>query len=155
MPAIMDPALRKDIIESTVQASPTGILAQLDAMISSKLNDFAAKQMETNEAQITKIEAIANKDSFKFKNKGNEEQFKHSEKVLEKFNQADSELAVNTVITAHITEARAKIREGMEIVQHRQKLIKLADSSKHRWKVVEQYEAHQLAENSDDEKTHL
>ena len=86
------------------------------------------------------------------KNKGNEEQFKHSEKVLEKFHQADSALAVNTVTTAHITEARAKIREGMDIVQHRQKLIKLADSSKHRWKVVEQYEAHQLAENSDDEK---
>ena len=108
MPAIMDPALRKDIIESAVQASQTGILAQLDVMISSKLNDFAAKQMETNEAQISKIEAIANKDSFKFKNKGNEEQFKHSEKVLEKFNQVDSALAVNTVTTAHITGSPCK-----------------------------------------------
>ena len=102
MPAIMDPALRKDIIESAVQASQTGILSQLDVLISSKLTDFAAKQMETNEAQISKIEAIANKYSFKFKNKGNEEQFKHSEKVLEKFNKAGSDLAVNTVTSAHL-----------------------------------------------------
>jgi hypothetical protein len=35
---------------------------------------------------------------------------------------------------------------------HCQKLLKLADSSEHGWKVVEEYEAHPLAENSDDEK---
>ena len=62
----MDPALRNDIIESAVQASQSGILSQLDVMILSKLNDFAAKQKKTNEAQILKIEVIANKDTFKF-----------------------------------------------------------------------------------------
>ena len=40
----------------------------------------------------------------------------------------------------------------MDIVSHRQKLMKLADTSQHRWKIVEQYEAQQLADDSDDEK---
>ena len=90
-------------------------------IILSKLNDFAAKQEETNEAHISKIEKLANEDSFKFNNKDNEEQLKHSEKVLEKL-QVDNALGVNTVSTAHIAEALAKILEGMK-VQHRQKLI--------------------------------
>ena len=40
----------------------------------------------------------------------------------------------------------------MDIISHRQKCIKLADSSEHGWRVVQEYEAHPLAENSDDEK---
>ena len=48
--------------------------------------------------------------------------------------------------------AQQKITEGMELLKSRQTLIKLADSSKHGWRVVEQYESHQLAEDSDDKK---
>ncbi|XP_060566448.1 inter-alpha-trypsin inhibitor heavy chain H3-like [Ruditapes philippinarum] len=37
-------------------------------------------------------------------------------------------------------------------LSHRQKCIKLTDSSEHGWNVVNEYEAHPLADNSDDEK---
>lgn len=40
----------------------------------------------------------------------------------------------------------------MEILSYRQKLIKLAESSKHSWRVVQEFEAHPLAEASDDGK---
>ncbi|XP_011405606.1 PREDICTED: uncharacterized protein LOC100639089 [Amphimedon queenslandica] len=40
----------------------------------------------------------------------------------------------------------------MNLVTHRQKLIKLADRSEHGWRVVKEYESDSLAENEDDEK---
>ena len=40
----------------------------------------------------------------------------------------------------------------MNLVTHRQKLIKLADRSEHGWRVVKEYESDSLAKNEDDEK---
>lgn len=51
-----------------------------------------------------------------------------------------------------VTEARQSIKEGMELLSHRQKLINLADNSKFGRILVEQYDTHRLAEDSDDEK---
>ena len=48
--------------------------------------------------------------------------------------------------------AHRKISEGIDILLHRQKLVKLADSSEHGWKVVQEYEANPLADDSEDEK---
>ena len=48
--------------------------------------------------------------------------------------------------------AHKKVSEGIELLSHRQKLVKLADSSEQGWKVVQEYEANPLAEDSDDEK---
>ena len=144
MPVIMDPALRNDIIESAVQASLTGNLSQLDVMISSKLNTFADKQIAT-----LQIKTLSNLKIKATKNNSN------TAEMFWKVSSSRQRLAVNTVTTVHITEVRAKIREDIDIVQHRQKRIKLADSSKHQWKVVEQYEAHRLANNSDTENAFM
>ncbi|XP_060082590.1 uncharacterized protein LOC132561897 [Ylistrum balloti] len=38
------------------------------------------------------------------------------------------------------------------MLEYRQKLIKLADSSEFGWKTVKEYEANSIADNSDDEK---
>ena len=43
---------------------------------------------------------------------------------------------------------RMKISEGRDMVTHRLKLIKLVDSSKHGWKIVDQYES-DLVDDSD------
>lgn len=45
-----------------------------------------------------------------------------------------------------------KVSQGIDILNHRQKLKRLADSSDAGWRVVMEYEAHPLAENEDDEK---
>ena len=44
------------------------------------------------------------------------------------------------------------VGEGKNIVLHRQKLIKLADSSENGWRFVDEYERNERPENSDDEK---
>ena len=48
--------------------------------------------------------------------------------------------------------AHKKVSEGIELLSHRQKLVKLAYSSKQGLKVVKEYEANPLGEDSDDEK---
>lgn len=140
-------------IQSVVQDSQNSILNRLDSLISSKLSNFevsfAERQQVLNETQLAKIESVTS-SSYTFKRKGNEEQFKHSVKVMDKLKEATSILSSERIDSK--VAAQVKINEGMELIQHRQKLIKLADSSKFGWKVVENYETHQLAANSDDEK---
>jgi hypothetical protein len=51
-----------------------------------------------------------------------------------------------------IISAQRKVTEGINILIHREKLIKLADSSDSGLRVVQKYEAHPLADDSDDEK---
>ena len=48
--------------------------------------------------------------------------------------------------------AKAKIDEGIDLVKERQKLIKLADTSELGWKVVQEYVANPIADDSEDEK---
>ena len=72
--------------------------------------------------------------------------------MFDKLRDAKTALDTQPITPSLLQCAQTKINEGMDIVSHRQKLIKLADSSKHGWKIVEQYEAHQLADDSDDEK---
>lgn len=47
---------------------------------------------------------------------------------------------------------RCNLAEGMELLIHRYKLIKLADRSKSGWAVVVEYEDGELADNSEDKK---
>ena len=41
---------------------------------------------------------------------------------------------------------------GKELINHRQKLIRIADEAEMGWKVVQEYDAHPLADDSEDEK---
>jgi len=54
--------------------------------------------------------------------------------------------------TQRTVAAKEKISEGIGIVQERQKLIKLPDSSDLGWKVVQEYESNPIADDSEDEK---
>ena len=56
----------------------------------------------------------------------------------------------------HINDGDAEsafhsITEGVELIYNRQKLVKLADSSKNVWRTVQEYTQYELAENEEDE----
>ena len=63
-------------------------------------------------------------DGYKLYKSGNEEQHKHNVKVLSKIQEANE-----SIKEQKIKEARLEIAEGVEIIKHREKLIRLADSS--------------------------
>ena len=85
--------------------------------------------------------------TYKFQLKSCEDQFKFNSKVTGKFKEVDSELDKGS-----LAGAKEKISEGIELIEHRQKLVRLADSSELGWKLVEEYVSHPLADGSDDEK---
>jgi hypothetical protein len=85
-------------------------------------------------------------DGHKFKRRGNEEQFKHNNKILSKIKEADNVLDANNPSQEGISKAKEKLAEGMSLLNNRQKIIKIADSSDIGWRVVQEYEAHPLAD---------
>ena len=108
------------------------------------------QQQRIAETQITKIAATLS-DGHKFKRRRNEEQFKHN-KILSKIKEADNVLDANNPSQEGISKAKEKLAEGMSLLNYRQKIIKIADSSDLGWRVVQEYEANPLADDSDDEK---
>ncbi|XP_069141252.1 uncharacterized protein [Argopecten irradians] len=129
------------------------LLDKLETIMTSKLETFKVEISESqkmiSEAQFSRFSEIS---PYHFKKKGNEEQFKVNAKINMKLQEAHTSLQENPLHNAHTERASASIAEGMDIVKHRQKLIKMADSSETGWKVVEEYETNALAEDSEDEK---
>ena len=115
----------------------------------------SSSQRDISDSQFAKIQQnILSNDSYTFKKKGNEEQFKAKVQVIDKLREANSHLTDSLSQSNSESTASAKVRasEGLDSLNHRQKLIKLADSSELGWKVVQEYESHPLADNSDDAK---
>ena len=146
-----------DLIEAKIQESQSVLLNRLDTLMSSKLGNFQQQikdnQRDLSDVQVAKIEEMT-KDSYKFRKRGNEEQYKVNTKAIRKMKEANVILDAGSgsSSSSNIGDARAKISEGIEIMQNRQKLIKLADSSDAGWSTVDEYVRNCLAENSDDEK---
>ena len=145
----------KNQVYEQVKETHTRLLTKLDELITAKLSSFSQQINENqrilSDVQVAKIEQI-NNDKFKFTKKGNEEQFKANAKVEQKLKEADALLKEDTEVRRVTTKAQDKIEEGMKLIQHRQKLIKLADSSELGWRTVAEYEASIIADDSDDEK---
>ena len=50
-----------------------------------------------------------------------------------------------------VADLKPSLEKALEVIYKRQKLIRLADSSTYGWATVSEYEAHQLADNEDDD----
>ncbi|XP_053400643.1 uncharacterized protein LOC128557357 [Mercenaria mercenaria] len=133
------------------------MLSRLETMINSKFEAFEKRisdnQKELSQSQISVIQENLH-DNYVFKKKGHEQQYKVNSQVIDKLRRAEGFVkeASRDSSNEAADNAISKITEGIDILQHRQKCIKLADSSEHGWKVVHEYEAHPLADDSDDEK---
>ena len=151
----MDPASVAELIDTKVNQSQNRLLSDLDNLISNRLTHFQQSLNENQKAlsdvQVAKIEEI-HSDNYKFQRKGNEEQYKINVKVHRKLKEAEHSLKETDDIPTAISDAKVKIAEGIELIEKRQKLIKMADSSPLGWKMVAEYEQNSLADNSEDEK---
>lgn len=120
-------------------------------------------ELKKNKEEVAETVAKKVKRSMppEFRRKGNEKQFKFNEEVVDKIQVADTELkaiavpadaaAVNVPV-AVLEKTRRAIKEGISSIQERQKLIRIVDRSDFGWDVVNEYEADELAADSDDEK---
>uniref|UniRef100_A0A8W8NDD7 CCHC-type domain-containing protein n=1 Tax=Magallana gigas TaxID=29159 RepID=A0A8W8NDD7_MAGGI len=125
-------------------------LQRVSEIMDSKLSSFEQKiskqQKQQHEQQLSRIQA-ANDKTFVFKRKGNEAQYKFNNSVREKLIEANTSLSEGEPEMAFNS-----ISSGIELIHQRQKLIKLADSSKTGWRTVQEYTQHELASDEEDEK---
>ncbi|KAK3097019.1 hypothetical protein FSP39_005630 [Pinctada imbricata] len=147
MDAEVQSAIREEV-RGAVMSSQNQMLDHIDTLITSKLDTAIQTQRETSETQMGKItQDILQHDAYKFNRKSCEDQFKFNTKVTGKLREADAVLE-----SGNIPDARVKISEGIDLIKHRQKLVKMADSSDIGWKLVSEYVSNPLAEDSEDEK---
>ena len=82
----MDAELQSHIqqeVRNVFTASQNNIMMEMKTIISSEIGKVTSKQQDLADAQIAKLERTIT-DSYKFNRKGNEEQFKHNQKVMNK-----------------------------------------------------------------------
>ena len=124
--------LVSDEVKSVVADSQQQLLNNLDTMMNSRFNAFHEElqksQVDVSNTQLAKLESTI-ADNLTFKRKGNENQFKHEAKVLSKLKEVNAHLNEPTFGHDSMNSAKQKLSEGIELVERRQKLIKLADSS--------------------------
>ena len=144
-----------DKVTVAMQGNQTKFLQDMKGVIQNQFAEMEAKissnQKEMNDLQMKRLQN-ATSQPYTFKRKGNEAQFKFNNEVKEKLDLAESYMKQKTE-EGH-NKASGCISEGIELLTNRQKLVKLADMSDNGWRVVQEYETHQLASDSDDEKRH-
>ena len=129
-----------DSFSDKLRARDTQLVSSIGTLIDSKL-----ESLRTEISQ--KASHLKYNEPKTFKRKGNEKQFKINAQVIDQLDIASEQLEANK-----LNKVRDTLAEGMRILKERQKLILIADSEKHGWKVAEEYETHELAENEEDEK---
>lgn len=125
----------------------TTLTGNITSVVEDRLSRFKRELSEENSVAIESAAKKARGDGYEFRKPGNKQQFKHEEQVLGKLQTALAATNSNAR-----DKAKAALNEGIELILHRMKLIKLADKSEFGWGTVNEYVSDELASNSDDEK---
>ena len=140
-------------VQQAVANSQRDLMDQISGLISSKFGTFEARfsenQRELSEFQLSKIQQnILTNDNYQFKKKSCEDQFKFNSKVIGTLRDAE----VHADNDSHRQELKQDIAEGIKLLNHRQKLIRMADASDLGWRIVDEYMKNPLASDEEDEK---
>ena len=136
--------------EQDVPATHSEIRQLISAInhMEQRMSSMKRELADEAEARVAKKLKEADKQPA-LKKKGHQKQFQFNEDVRERLTEASA--AIHQTPAA-VERAKTAIQEGMDLLNKRQKLIKIADRSDHGWATVEEYVEDELAEDSDDEK---
>ncbi|CAC5417982.1 unnamed protein product [Mytilus coruscus] len=140
----------KRIVSEEVNRSQNEFLSKLDSLFTTKFQVYDQQQKERSDAQFNRIHNdLLSTDSYKFQRKSCEDQYKFNQKVSVALKEAEAVIEPKDPSAAR---AKQKISEGIELLNYRQKLVKMADSSECGWKLVQEYTANPLADDSEDDR---
>ena len=137
----------KSIIEKTVQDTIGGLTDSIAKAVDDRLEDFKRRFITPTTSQELRPSKRLRLDAKQIKKPGNQQQFDHGLKVLEQ-----SESAFDALEQNRVDKAKAALEQGIQLVKHRIKLIRIADKSDFGWETVNQYEADELASDSEDDR---
>ena len=124
----------------------TLLATQKEAILSSvneRISGLQETILKQQEDLASKIEA--EEGSYQFKKKGNEQQYKINSKVLK----ANAK-AIRAIDSGDSARAKEALKEGTDLLNKRQKLIKLADKSEFGWATINEYLDDELADDESD-----
>ena len=110
--------------------------------------DFLEKKLEDKEKQIEQRSKL-DKEVVQLKFEGNQRQFELNAELGNIFERVETE---SESIEPNLSQIKKLSQEGRQGIRKRQKLIKFADNRKDGYQVVAEYESHELASGSKDEK---
>jgi len=140
--------------EEQVQQNASAVSATIGQQFATKFSEFCQEMVTSQAACSQSVMEKLNPKTHTFKKKGCEAQFVFNDKVDDHVRAAKKHLdkitATDGPSQRALEEAKAELEQGEEEIRVRQKHIRIADRSD--WGVVAEYEADELADNSDDEK---
>ena len=140
---------------STESSQFDQLLAAINESKSSFKRDLAQLKEEVKKGQEEAAERVAKKakreQPFEFTKKGNKHQFDFNERVVDVLDDALASIPSTSSDTSS-EKVRKLLQEGMKLIDERQKLIKMADRSEFGWGLITEYQADELADNSEDER---
>ena len=124
--------------------------------MSDKLERLERDVQAGQEVAAEKIVKKLKRDrGYEFKKKGHERQYLFNDDIKDKMDSAASlskVMPVNPKDKEALDNAAKELKEGVDAVTLRQKLICLADCSEFGWEAVDEYETDELTANEDDAK---
>jgi hypothetical protein len=110
-----------------------------------KIENLSSGLSSQSSSEAGKLQRASEAGKLKFQ--GNKDQFLFNSEL-----QATVDEAANFLGLRDVDKAAEKVEGLRKSLRHRQKIIKLADKSEAGWLAVKEYEAEELASDSDDEK---
>ena len=139
----MDPT-----IQAELERQQSTMLEKLSSIMDKKLKSMKRQLEESSNTQMSELKKIRLTEPRIFKKKGHEQQYKHNEQVKSAVNEAK-----DAVVAGKNEACIAKLNEGIELIDQRQKLILIADKSDYGWKTVgEHLDINELAGDDQDVK---
>ena len=138
----MDPT-----IQAELERQQSTMLEKLSSIMDNKLESMKRQLEESSNTQMSELKKIRLTGPRNFKKKGHEQQYKHNEQVKSAVNEAK-----DAVVAGKNEACIAKLNEGIELIDQRQKLILIADKSDYGWKTVGEYLDDELADDDQDAK---
>ena len=138
-------------VQAEIERQQSQLLEKMSTIFDNKI-DSMKRQLEdvsnkAHESQMSELKRMRFAEPRSFKKKGHEQQYKHNEKVKTAVTEAKE-----ATLAREQDACIAKLDEGIELIEGRQKLILMADRSDFGWKTVGEYLDNELAENDEDAK---
>lgn len=131
---------------NAVNRQTKNIEAIVDAKVSEKMGALREEFQGTTQSMKSHVKKLKSDAQYKWRSEGNKIQFNANTENMEDLTQAL--WAIDNTKTDY---ARDLIIACLDRLKHRNKLIKIADTSDGGWDTARQYEANPIASDSDDE----
>ncbi len=117
----------------------------LDSKLDAKLDSLKREISEESTLNLNSAVKRAKYSTRDFKREGCKKQHRHNEEVKDKL-----EEAISSIDSGKIDKAKQLLEEGIQIIDKRQKVVKIADN--YGWDTVQAYVSDDLASGSEDDK---